>query len=93
MNRFPTSPKPGGFHSVGGNHADNPSQGEAEKRKKRPRAPQFGTDRRGPRDIDAHRPEVARHHGDTNGLPRHAGTGTPSPERRKATRDRRQSST
>jgi hypothetical protein len=92
MNKWETSPKPDlPPRDVDGNRASNPTQGEAAQRQKRPRAPQFGTDRRGPRDLDARRPASARHHGDPNGLPRHAGTGTPQPERRKSTRDRRQS--
>jgi hypothetical protein len=74
-----------------GGRAASPLQGEAAQRQKRPRAPQFGTDRRGPRDLDARRPDAARHHGDANGLPRHTDTGAQKPERRKATRDRRQS--
>ena len=92
MNKWQTSPNAAGpNHDVDGNRANNPTQGEAAQRQKRPRAPQFGTDRRGPRDLDARRPASARHHGDADGLPRHSGTNTPQPERRKATRDRRQS--
>lgn len=93
MNKFEPSPTPGAIQNVDGNRANNPAQGENAQRQKRPRAPQFGTDRRGPRDLDARRPEAARHHGDANGLPRHAESGTSRPERRKATRDRRQSYT
>lgn len=76
--------------------AGNPNRGETAQRQKRPRAPQFGTDRRNPRDLDARRPKSARHHGDADGLPQNmpqdgGGGGNYAAERRKATRDRRQS--
>lgn len=71
--------------------ANDPDRGETAHRQKRPRAPQFGSDRRNPRDTDAHRPKSARHRGDANGLPRNAADGNQPSERRKATQDRRQS--
>lgn len=71
--------------------ANDPDKGETAHRQKRPRAPQFGSDRRNPRDTDARRPKSARHHGDANGLPQNSSDGSQPAERRTAKQDRRQS--
>jgi hypothetical protein len=92
MNKFEPSPNPHITHETpGSTRSANPAQGETAHRQKRPRAPQFGSDRRNPRDMDAQRPKIARTHGDPDGLPRNSGGGSQPPERRKSTQDRRRS--
>jgi hypothetical protein len=94
MNKFPTSPTADGFDDVDGNRSSAPPRGDSPPRAKRPRAPQFGTDRRGPRDSEARRPQDASPpSGTQERTPANAdhGTGLQRPERRKATRDRRHS--
>ncbi|HEX7813199.1 MAG TPA: hypothetical protein VF460_14935 [Burkholderiales bacterium] len=93
MNKFEPSPNQTEGDSPGSTRANNPNEGEAAHRQKRPRAPQFGNDRRNPREMDAKRPKAARHHGDANGLPRNEGNRGAEPERRTATQDRRRSYT
>ena len=80
-----------GQHVPDNPRANDPDAGETAHRQSRPRAPQFGTDRRNPRDLDVRRPASARHDGDHNGLPQKSGGEKQLPERRKAPRDRRQS--
>lgn len=94
-NGMPDPTQRAGFAESDPAGAGNPNRGEAAQRQKRPRAPQFGTDRRNPRELDARRPKSARHHGAPDGLPQNipqnGGGGNYAAERRKATRDRRQS--
>jgi len=78
------------FQSENAARSGHPEQGEAAQRQRRPRAPQFGTDRRNQRDLDARRPKSARHHGDADGLARFAPEPAGNTERRKTTEDRRQ---
>jgi hypothetical protein len=83
MNKFESSPNQNARHDTTGNtRADDPGEGQPTYRQKRPHAPQFGSDRRNPRDAEAHRTPSARHRGEADGLPQ---------ERRKAAQDRRQS--
>lgn len=91
MNKFEFSPNPPtGNDLPETTRAGNPTRGETAPRQKRSRAPQFGSDRRNPRDMDSRRPKAARHHGDANGLPQRSDSGQ-TRERRMATQDRRQS--
>ena len=92
MNKFgPSANQKPGQHKPDNPSANDPDNGETADRQKRPRAPQFGTDRRNPRDLDVRRPASARHDSDHNGLPQKSGGEKQLPERRKAPRDRRQS--
>lgn len=96
MNKHQSSPPSfadgnSGYQSENATRAGHPAQGEAAQRQRRPRAPQFGSDRRSQRDIDAGRPKSARHHGDADGLARFP-EADGNRERRKATQERRQSS-
>ena len=92
MNKLePSANQEPGQHKPDNPRADDPDNGETAHRQERPRAPQFGTDRRNTRDTDARRPDSARHDGDHNGPPQNSGGEKQPPERRKAPRDRRQS--
>ena len=82
MSKFEQSPKHN--PTPDNTRAVNPGQGESSHRQKRPRAPQFGSDRRDQRGADA------RHHGDASSRTNSGGGSGPS-ERRKVTQDRRQS--
>jgi hypothetical protein len=94
------------FQDADGNRAPGPAQGDPAQRHKRPRAPQFGSDRRGPRNVDATRPASGRHPGgsiptggshagqvpgETADSPRHDTGGGSRPDRRRSTHDRRRS--
>ena len=96
MNKHQTPPSSftdgnSAYQSEGATRSGRPAEGEAAQRQRRPRAPQFGTDRRNQRDLDARRPKSARHHGDADGVAVHAPQSDSNVERRKANEDRRQS--
>jgi len=82
MNKFEPSPQENTTQEDA--RASKPGQGESAHRQKRPRAPQFGSDRRDQRDGEA------KHHGDASGRT-NSGSGSRPSERRKVTQDRRQS--
>ncbi len=71
------------------------TQGEGTHKQTRSRAPQFGTDRRGPRDSDNSRPksthQFAQNLADPGGPPQNSGSTMQEPEQRKARTDRRRS--
>ncbi len=85
--------------NAGGNTPDkrphHTTQGEGTHKQPRSRAPQFGNDRRGPRDSDIGRPksthQYAQNLADPGGPPLNSGSAIREPERRKARTDRRQS--
>ena len=96
MNKIDPSSNP----NAGVNTPDNArphhySQGEGSHKQTRSRAPQFGSDRRGPLDRDNRHPksthQYAQNPADPGGPPLNSGSATQEPERRKARKDRRQS--
>ena len=101
MNKIESSSNP----NAGGNTPDNArphhsTQGEGTHKQTRSQptrshAPQFGTDRRGPRDSDNSRlkstHQYAQNPADPGGPPQNSGSAPREPERRKARTDRRQS--
>lgn len=92
MNKFEPSPNPHITHDTPGDaRPKNPGHGETAHRKKRSRSPQFGSDRRNPRDMDAQNPKISRTLGAPNVLPPNSCSGSQPVEPRKADHDRRQS--
>lgn len=96
MNKIEPSSNP----NAGGSTPDkgrphHSMQGEGPHKQTRSRAPQFGNDRRGPRDSDHNRPksthQFAQNPADPGGPPQNSGSAIQEPERRKARTDRRQS--